>query len=148
MKPLTALNETTLWKAKTASDGLLIKYSDEPTFVARTRYRFPADYNRMSFIQPLEGFCIIVHSPDEYPVNIGTQHNEFTATSSSVTITPEIFILDDAFKSWPIEKRNCYLPSERNLTLFRMYTKSNCEHECLSFAIEEKCGCLPYYIVG
>lgn len=149
-KPKRTLENQFPWSAKTATDGLIVTFKDG-FFACNQDYfnpRVSLRYNLQNFMQPLEGFNMIVHSPDEYPVNIGSQHNEMKAVTGSVSITPEMFLLDDDLKSWPIEKRNCYLPGDKNLTFFRIYTKENCEHECLSSMIEEQCGCLPYYIIG
>lgn len=144
------LKEAMPWRTKTASDGLVVKFNDKyySCIGMDGDNFFQLDYNRKNFFQPLEGFYVIVHSPDEYPVDIGSEYNEIKAVTGSVSITPEMFMLDDDLKSWPIEKRNCYLPGDRNLTFFRIYTKGNCKHECLSKAIEEQCGCLPFYVIG
>lgn len=149
-KPQQELKDPLPWKVKTASDGLLARFSYGSYACDGNAEdnRFFLNYNRDNFLQPLDGFIMIIHSPDEYPVNIGSEYNEIKAVSSFVSLTPEMLILDDDLRSWPIEKRNCYLPGEKNLTFFRIYTKVNCEHECLSLTIEEQCGCLPYYIIG
>lgn len=138
------------WSVKSASDELLIRFNYG--FYAcdgnEQNVKLVLRYNDDNHLQPLEGFIMIVHSPDEYPVNIASEYNEIKAVASSVTITPDMLLLDNDLKTWPIRKRNCYLPGERNLTFFRIYTKANCEHECLSSAIEEQCGCLPFYMIG
>jgi hypothetical protein len=41
--------------------------------------------------------------------------------------------------------RHCHLPGERQLKYFRIYSKSNCEIECLVDFIVEICECAPFY---
>lgn len=148
-KAQAALDKSMPWRTSTASDGLLVRFKDSFSCEnGDSSKRFHLRYNDFNLYQPLVGFYIIVHSPDEYPLNVGSQYNEIKAVSGSVSIDPEMFLLDDDLKALPIEKRSCYLPGERNLTFFRIYTKGNCEHECMSLAIEEQCGCLPFYIIG
>lgn len=138
------------WKTASEADGLLVKFS-YGSYACDGKYqdqRFFLNYNHDNYLQPLEGFIMIVHSPDEYPVSVGSDYNEIKAVSSQLSIASDVIQLDSVLKAWPTRKRNCYLSGERNLTFFRIYTKGNCEHECLSLAIEEQCGCLPYYLIG
>lgn len=144
------MEEIMPWSTKAASDGLLVKFDQRSDCGGQPGedFMFVLRYNRQNYLQPLEGFYMIVHSPDEYPVNHGSQHNEVIAVPGEVVISPEMFLLDDELKSWSIKKRNCYLPGEKNLTFFKIYTKGNCEHECLSRKIEDQCGCLPFNVIG
>lgn len=148
-KPLAVLDKPMPWKANTASDQLVIKYKDFVSFCSNADAEYEhLEYNMENILQPLDGFYMIVHNPDEFPVNIGSQNIELKTVTSFVSITPEMFLLDDDLKSWPVEKRNCYLAGERNLTFFKIYTQANCEHECLSQTFQEKCGCVPFYLIG
>lgn len=104
-------------------------------------------YDESNIFQALDGILAIVHSPDEYPLNNGQllyiaywSHNEWM-------FYPEKILIDDEIKLWPLEMRNCYLPGEKKLTFFKIYTKNNCEHECLSISISDKCGCVPFYMI-
>lgn len=75
----------------------------------------------------------IVHSPFE----LVSKSDRITTLSYSgdikVLITLEIFQSDEDLRSIPADHRNCYFEDERNLTYFKVYTKKNCEAECLSF---------------
>jgi hypothetical protein len=41
--------------------------------------------------------------------------------------------------------RQCFWPGERQLKYFQIYSKSNCELECLADFIVEICECVPFY---
>lgn len=45
-----------------------------------------------------------------------------------------------------IFRRNCYLLHERQLNLFRVYNKVNCEHECLTEMTLNSCGCVQFFM--
>lgn len=44
-------------------------------------------------------------------------------------------------------RRSCYVEGEKNLKFFKIYTKTNCEHECLSDFMLDKCGCVEFFMV-
>jgi amiloride-sensitive sodium channel len=43
-------------------------------------------------------------------------------------------------------RRQCYFPDERQLKFFQMYTKSNCEFECLTNLTLRYCNCSTFYM--
>lgn len=45
-------------------------------------------------------------------------------------------------------RRNCFLPNEKKLSLYKVYNKATCMAECKSNFIEAKCGCVPDFVVG
>lgn len=104
-------------------------------------------YDESNFFQPVNGILMVVHSPDEYPMNTGQHRYIVYWARNDWIFYPEMFLIDDELKSWSIEKRSCYLTSEKKLEYFKIYTKNNCEHECLSLLISEKCGCVPFYLI-
>lgn len=88
-------------------------------------------YNESNIFQPNDGIRMIVHSPDEYPLNNGQHFYIVYWAKNNLVFYPEMFLIDDELRSWPLEKRNCYLDNEKKLFFFKIYTKSSCEHECL-----------------
>lgn len=104
-------------------------------------------YNDSNIFQPLNGFQIFIHNPNEFLTQ--SSYNTFQGFEhfNIFKILPEINLIADELKSWPIQKRNCLLHNERKLKHFRIYTKNNCELECLSLAADEACGCVPFYLI-
>lgn len=104
-------------------------------------------YDEWNRFQPVDGLTVLVHSPNEYPLNNFQLFYQKHWAFNLATISPERFLIDDEMKSWPLEKRNCIMPLEKKLDFFKIYTRSNCEHECLSKYIAEECACVPFYMI-
>jgi acid-sensing ion channel, other len=100
-------------------------------------------------------FCtspsFLVHSPFELPGSYDL--NEMIEFSYhydlEVLITPEVIRTDADLKSHDPEKRGCYFEGEKKLKYFKVYTKRNCEFECLAENLynNPKLNCTPYYMV-
>ncbi|XP_070509997.1 pickpocket protein 28-like [Chironomus tepperi] len=88
----------------------------------------------------------IIHPSNELPINAQIVRHEDLATSD-VFITPEIVKTDDDLKHVDISLRKCYFDDERKLNYFKIYTRRNCEQECLTEIIYLNCGCVPFYYV-
>jgi acid-sensing ion channel, other len=76
----------------------------------------------------------IVHSPYELPGSYdSTEMCEFHyGFDFDVLITPEIIRTDKSLRSVVPEKRGCYFEGEKKLRFFKVYTRRNCEFECLA----------------
>ena len=44
-------------------------------------------------------------------------------------------------------RRNCYLENEKLLKFFKIYTKNNCENECMSAFMLSRCGCVEFFMI-
>jgi Amiloride-sensitive sodium channel len=93
------------------------------------------------------GYHLIVHQNYEMPSVTGTNVH-FWNQRVIIHIYPDQYLLDDDLKHDSLDKRNCYNKDERNLKLFRIYSKENCDHECQSFAFSRICGCVPFYLIS
>lgn len=65
-----------------------------------------------------------------------------------ILVSPQMQLTDDVLKSWQPEERGCFVEGEKSLKYFRIYTRVNCEHECLSEAILNACCCVPFYMIS
>jgi acid-sensing ion channel, other len=100
-------------------------------------------------------FCtspsFLIHSPFELPGSYDL--NEMIEFSYhydlEVLITPEVIKTDADLRSHEPEKRGCYFEGEKKLKYFKVYTKRNCEFECLAENLynSPKLNCTPYYMV-
>jgi acid-sensing ion channel, other len=79
-------------------------------------------------------FSFIVHSPYELPGSYDlTEMCEFHyGFDFDVLITPEIIRTDRSLRSMTPKKRGCYFEGEKKLRFFKVYTRRNCEFECLA----------------
>jgi acid-sensing ion channel, other len=93
----------------------------------------------------------IVHSPFELPGSYDLNEIiEFGYTYDyEVLITPEIIKTDASLRSYEPEKRGCYFEGEKKLKYFKVYTRRNCEFECLADNLQNnpKLNCTPFYMV-
>jgi hypothetical protein len=76
---------------------------------------------------------LIVHSPFEPPTHTNRVIKLGLKRDVTVMISLEVYQADDDLRSIPVDQRHCYLDDERKLSYFKVYTKNNCETECLSF---------------
>lgn len=104
-------------------------------------------YNSSNIFEPLSGIHVFIHSSNEFLQEPSYQFYQQYYTGSLFFISPLISLIAENLKSWPVRKRNCLLPKEKKLEYFRIYTKSNCEHECLSKAAFKACRCVPFYLI-
>lgn len=104
-------------------------------------------YNGKNLFQPLETFRLIIHSPEELPVRIGHHFFHGKFDRAYYKVVTELKNIDRTLESWTPQKRHCFIDGEKKLIFFKIYTKANCENECLSRAALEKCGCVPFYMI-
>lgn len=129
------------------------KFSEFPFLVRNNFEHFRTD-NKLddsetdgNVLQPLPGFRIIIHNSDEFPFRNGQQLQYTKRVTLRLDFSLAINEVDKALQSWPPERRSCFMPNEKRLRLFKMYSKANCEQECLSDEILKACGCVPFNII-
>lgn len=98
-------------------------------------------------VQSKSGFHFIMHPTDAFPSET-SYHFYNSMNSFEVLVTPELFLVSDELKSLDLERRNCYFEEEKQLVMFKFYSKANCEHECQSFLYSQQCGCVPFYLLS
>ena len=91
-----------------------------------------------------KGFKLVVHLPCELP-QFDKQYYRFPLEkSATMVIRPSLINTEDDLESYDKEVRQCYFEGERKLKLFKNYTRSNCELECLAEFTRRKCQCIHY----
>ncbi|KAG5679881.1 hypothetical protein PVAND_009418 [Polypedilum vanderplanki] len=96
-----------------------------------------------------EGQILMIHNPYELP-NIQTKSIIINVRDNSVVnvrLIPEMFDIDESLYDDDPMDRNCYFDDEFELKFFKVYTKSNCESECLTNYMIKKCGCVEFYMI-
>lgn len=127
------------WKSPSASSG----FSFQPLAAKIGNY----SYNDRNIFQPYELFRVIIHSPKELPYRASFHFFFERLDFITIYVQTQFEMIDQDLRSWPPEKRNCFLEGEKKLKFFNIYTKINCEHECLSEASLKACGCVPFYMI-
>lgn len=92
------------------------------------------------------GFKVLLHSPIEIPRIADFGFFVTPGRETKVVITPKITGASDLIRKIPIHKRQCIFANEANLSYYNIYSKKNCEMECISKLTEDNCGCTLYYM--
>ena len=104
---------------------------------------------------PYKSVCQVlffnIHSPFEFP---GTYEDEsstkfYYGQDFDVYITVDVIKSDDKLRSFTPDVRKCFFEDEKKLKMFKVYTRRNCEMECLAefYLQHEELLCVPYYII-
>lgn len=91
----------------------------------------------------VDGFFITINSPGNslYLTNVF-----YIQTSKNIrfNIEPTIFDISEGLSKYKSNQRGCFLNNERKLRFYKIYTKLNCEQECLANLTKDVCGCVKY----
>lgn len=90
-----------------------------------------------------KGFKLVVHLPCDIP-QFDKQYFRFPLEKSATLIVRPTFMDTDEDVDYVPQKRQCYFEGEKKLQLFKMYTRSNCQIECLAEFTRQKCKCIHY----
>lgn len=93
----------------------------------------------------------MVHSPYE----VSSSYDDIEScefhfgADFDVLINPEVIHTDKDLRRYSPERRDCYFKDEKTLEFFSVYTRKNCEFECLANAYldRELMNCTPFYMV-
>jgi acid-sensing ion channel, other len=92
------------------------------------------------------GFRLAVHMPVNYPQFSKNFYNIQFGQQTTIIIKPQMIYSSKDIREYSPESRQCYFNDERNLTFFKVYTQDNCNLECESKFIYEKCGCVQFWM--
>uniref|UniRef100_A0A182MXN6 Pickpocket n=1 Tax=Anopheles dirus TaxID=7168 RepID=A0A182MXN6_9DIPT len=105
-----------------------------------------SDQNDMDYLcgNSFQGYQAQIHTPDQCPqisiqsIRVPMEHE--------LTIRVEPYMITTApnVMAYSPSKRLCYYTHERYLRYFRIYTKRNCELECLANFTLHMCGCVQF----
>lgn len=104
-------------------------------------------YNEELFSHSLNKFRIIIHNIDELPFRNGRHFFPRINSSEKASFVVQKSAIDKLLVTWSPENRRCFSDGEKRLKFFRIYSKKNCEHECLSNEMLATCGCVPFYMI-
>uniref|UniRef100_A0A182MR04 Pickpocket n=1 Tax=Anopheles culicifacies TaxID=139723 RepID=A0A182MR04_9DIPT len=91
-----------------------------------------------------QGFQIQIHTPNQCP-QISTQNVRLPMNHAlTARLEPYLITTSENVRSYNPQKRLCYYTHERYLRFFRIYTKRNCELECLANFTLHMCGCTQF----
>ncbi|KAE8744812.1 hypothetical protein FOCC_FOCC008536 [Frankliniella occidentalis] len=95
---------------------------------------------------PVQGFKVLLHNPAEVP-RINQQYFRAPLNQEVVVVVkPSMMTTSDGLKDYEPSRRQCYLPTERQLRYFKVYTQKNCELECSANYTMNMCNCTAFYM--
>ncbi|XP_037034176.1 pickpocket protein 28-like [Bradysia coprophila] len=97
-----------------------------------------------SCINSMQGFKVLLHSPDEVPQMSKQYFYVPSSESVMVLIKPNMITTSDDLRDYEPHRKQCFFNSERQLKYFKVYNQRNCELECLTELTESECGCVKF----
>uniref|UniRef100_A0A182KHA8 Pickpocket n=1 Tax=Anopheles christyi TaxID=43041 RepID=A0A182KHA8_9DIPT len=91
-----------------------------------------------------QGFRVHLHSPVQYPRMVNEFFRIPLSQEVSVSVEPLLFDTGPNVRRYKPSRRLCYYNHERYLRYFKVYSKFNCDIECLSNYTLQMCGCVPF----
>ncbi|KFB49418.1 AGAP011610-PA-like protein [Anopheles sinensis] len=91
-----------------------------------------------------QGFKVHLHPPNQYPRLYNQNFRVPLTQEVSVSIDPLVIETSANIRNYSPIRRQCYYNHERYLKYFKVYTKSNCEIECLANYTIKMCGCAHF----
>lgn len=106
----------------------------------------PSDFfwNYECELPTTKSFKVWLHRPGEIRQAFARPIEAEIGRKVIVYIEPKVIIASPDVRKYDPNLRRCYFNSERKLKFFRVYTRSNCEHECLSEFVKNECGCVKF----
>lgn len=91
-----------------------------------------------------KSFKIFLHRPDEIKEAFDRPIEAEVGKKVTIEVNPVVIVTSNSLRRYSSRLRHCFYDSERKLKFFQVYTKSNCEHECLANFTFSLCGCVKY----
>jgi amiloride-sensitive sodium channel len=102
--------------------------------------------NSTLVIKSLIVLQVTVHNPMDIPRPSKSYFRVPYDKEVLVAVQPELILTSKEVQNFDVEKRNCYLKSERFLHYFKIYTQSNCVLECFTNYTLKNCGCVEFFM--
>lgn len=92
----------------------------------------------------IRGFRLALHPPVEVPQMTKLFYSIPFQQQTSILVKPEMMYSSKDVHDYDPIARQCYFRHERELKYFKVYSKSNCELECLTEQTMSSCGCVKF----
>lgn len=92
----------------------------------------------------IKGYKVFLHTPGEVLKNSWPYFRAGLFEQQEISIKPTLLTTSKGLHYYQPNQRRCFFNSERRLRFFKVYTKNNCELECLSNFTRDECGCVKF----
>ncbi|KAL7031154.1 hypothetical protein ACKWTF_006916 [Chironomus riparius] len=123
------------YKLSTSKAGLWVGF----------KYSFFTSYKFLE--NDFDGYVVSFHNPYELPTKNSKIIKFNKQIQTMILIDPSISTTDESLMEYEPAERNCYLEKEKILKWFKVYTKNNCENECLTDFMYSHCGCVEFFMI-
>lgn len=93
---------------------------------------------------PIQGFFVKFHNPSNDP-QLWKEHYQISpGVSKKFMVEATVTTSMENIRNYNPEVRGCYYTTEKKLQFFKLYTKKNCETECLANYTLAVCECVKF----
>jgi len=89
-------------------------------------------------------FSFYIHLPIEIMLPTHQEYYVEFRKKLDVLLTATSYRADEGLRNFDPKSRGCYFEDEKQLKFFKTYTKSLCEHECMTNYTLKVCGCVKF----
>ncbi|XP_044759456.1 pickpocket protein 28-like [Coccinella septempunctata] len=93
-----------------------------------------------------QGYKVILHLPTRVPRPTLEYNMAPFGKSTTIRVDPHMMSTSTVVKSYDPKKRDCYFSEEKYLQYFNIYSKTNCDFECITNYTLKECGCVPFHM--
>ncbi|KAL7014646.1 hypothetical protein ACKWTF_016044 [Chironomus riparius] len=136
-------NFTRPFRTSTSSAGLDVLMDMESDYDVDVQYYSPPWISSLK----IRGAYLLIHDPYELPSTDSLIISANVDTMMNIWLNPELIKTDDLLKEYSLKDRNCFLNHEKKLRFFKVYTKTNCEQECLTEFMISHCNCVEFFMI-
>lgn len=91
-----------------------------------------------------KSFKIFLHRPDELKYAAVRSYEIEAGRRVLILVEPSVVATPKYLKKYHSKHRECFFSEEHPLRFFKIYTKNNCDQECLSNFTKISCGCVRF----
>lgn len=92
----------------------------------------------------IQGFRVTLTFPGEVSRTTGSFYEALLSERTEIALKPKLIYARKELLHYTPNQRQCFFNLERKLRFFRMYSRMNCEAECLSNFTKIECDCVNF----
>jgi amiloride-sensitive sodium channel len=90
------------------------------------------------------GYNYFIHLPNEMPSVLNLRYFLQYHEHRHIYLSAKVTKFNEKLWKYPADSRKCYHNDERKLQFFKIYTKFNCNYECMINYTLSTCGCVIF----
>ncbi|CAG9811156.1 unnamed protein product [Chironomus riparius] len=94
-----------------------------------------------------KAYTVLLHDPFELPSANSKIIQLNVKYQTTIQVNPQQNSIDESLMDYEPVERNCFMENEKVLKFFKVYTKNNCENECLTDFMLSRCGCVEFFMI-